>query len=355
MTLTIDRPRKVRDEDQVDLPALDAFLKSHIAGLNGSPELWQFSGGASNLTYLLGYGEREIVVRTAPRGAKAKSAHDMGREARIMAALAPHYPYVPAILATDATDDTIGQPFYAMQALRGIILRRDLPIHPALDTAGVRLLCENFVDRLVQLHKVDIHDPAVAALGKGDGYIARQISGWIDRWERSLLADSDAAADVVHWLRDRQPEHDNRCCVIHNDFRFDNVVLDAGNPTSIIGVLDWELATLGDPLMDLGSSLAYWVEAGDDPVFRSFRRQPTHAPGMLTRKEVIELYGARADIDTPAFSFYEVFGLFRLMVIIQQIHRRYAAGQTHNPQFAEFGQAARYMAQRCRMLIGNAT
>lgn len=143
--------------------------------------------------------------------------------------------------------------------------------------------------------------------------------------------------------------------MIHNDFRFDNVVLDADNPTSIIGVLDWELATLGDPLMDLGSSLAYWVQADDDPVFQSFRRQPTHAPGMLTREEIIQLYGVQAGIDTRAFSFYEVFGLFRLMVIIQQIHCRYAAGQTHNPQFAEFGQAARYMAQRCRMLIGKAT
>lgn len=182
MTLTIDRPRKVRDEDQVDLPALDAFLKSRIAGLNGLPELWQFSGGASNLTYLLCYGEREIVVRTAPRGAKAKSAHDMGREARIMAALAPHYPYVPAILAADATNETIGQPFYAMQALKGIILRRDLPVHAALDAHGVRQLCENFVDRLVQLHRVDIHDPTIAALGKGDGYIARQVAGWIGRW-----------------------------------------------------------------------------------------------------------------------------------------------------------------------------
>lgn len=354
MTATIDRPRPVRDEDQLDLAALDAYLKARIAGLRGTPTLAQYPGGASNLTYLLTYGDDEIVVRTAPRGAKAKSAHDMGREARVMAALAPHYPYVPTILTVDESHATIGQPFYAMQAVRGIILRRDMPDDLGLDAGGVRRLCEHFIERLVQLHRVDIHDPAIAALGKGDGYIARQVAGWSERWRQALLPDTDSAVDVVDWLHARQPAHDNATCVIHNDFRFDNVVLDAGNPLSIVGVLDWELATLGDPLMDLGSSLAYWVQADDDRVFQSFRRQPTHVAGMLTRAEVVALYGARTGVDVGDFSFYEVFGLFRLMVIIQQIHRRYVEGQTHNPQFAEFGKAAGYMAQRCRVLIGKA-
>jgi aminoglycoside phosphotransferase (APT) family kinase protein len=352
--MTIDRPGAVREEDQPDLRALDAFLRRHIDGLEGPPTLAQFRGGASNLTYLLSYGTREIVVRTAPRGAKARSAHDMGREARVMAALAAPYPYVPAILATDEEGVAIGQPFYAMQAIRGIILRRDLPADLALDATGVQRLCENFVDRLVQLHAVDATTPALAALGKGEGYIARQVAGWTDRWQQALLPDTDRADDVTTWLRARQPARDHACCVIHNDFRFDNVVLDGNDPLSIIGVLDWELATLGDPLMDLGCSLAYWVQADDDPVFQSFRRQPTHVPGMLTRAEVVARYGERTGVEVGDFAFYEVFGLFRLMVIIQQIHRRFVQGHTHNPQFAEFGKAAAYMAGRCRRMIGQA-
>ena len=139
--------------------------------------------------------------------------------------------------------------------------------------------------------------------------------------------------------------------MIHNDFRFDNVVLASDNPLAIIGVLDWELATIGDPLMDLGSSLAYWVQADDDAVFQSFRRQPTHEAGMLTRREVVAYYGERTGLDVSNWRFYEVFGLFRLMVIIQQIYRRFALGQTTNPQFAGFGDAARYMGMRCRRLM----
>jgi aminoglycoside phosphotransferase (APT) family kinase protein len=139
--------------------------------------------------------------------------------------------------------------------------------------------------------------------------------------------------------------------VIHNDFRFDNVVLAADHPLDIVGVLDWELATVGDPLMDLGSSLAYWVQADDDPIFQSFRRQPTHEAGMLTRHQVVAYYGERTGMDVSRWRFYEIFGLFRLMVIIQQIYRRYALGQTTNPQFAGFGDAARYMGSRCRRLM----
>lgn len=351
MTTALDQPDAVRDEDALDLQQIDAFLRERIAGLNGTPQVAQFPGGASNLTYLISYGERELVLRRPPPGAKAGSAHDMLREARVMAALKAHYPWVPTILATCAESAPGGHEFYVMERLRGSILRRELPAELGLDTNGLRQLCIAFVDRLVELHRVDATLPGLQDIGKGDGYIARQVEGWSERWRRARIDDTDACSDVLAWVAAKQPARDNASCVIHNDYRFDNVVLDPDNALRIIGVLDWEMATIGDPLMDLGGSLAYWVQADDDAVFRSFRRQPTHVPGMLTRREMVDCYAQRSGLHIDNFDFYEVFGLFRLMVIIQQIYRRYALGQTSNPQFAGFGDAARYMGERCRRII----
>lgn len=351
MSTAIDETREVRAEDQLDLAAVDAFLKQRMADLQGSPEIRQFPGGASNLTYLIRYGERELVLRRPPAGVKAKSAHDMLREAQVMAALKHAYPHMPQILARCDDPSVLGSDFYVMERLRGIILRRDLPATLGLDETGVRKLCHGFIDRLVELHQVDATQPQLAALGKGEGYVARQVAGWSERWRKALTDDSDPCEDVLAWLAQRQPAGETAICVIHNDYRFDNVVLDPANPLDIIGVLDWEMATLGDPLMDLGGSLAYWVQADDDATFQSFRRQPTHVPGMLSRAEVIAYYGERSGWRVEHFDFYEIFGLFRLMVIIQQIYRRFVLGQTSNPQFAGFGRAASYMGQRCRRLI----
>ena len=410
MTAALDQAREVREEDRLDVARVDAFLRQHIDGLHGVPTIRQFPGGASNLTYLIGYGERELVLRRPPAGVKAKSAHDMLREAHVMAALKPHYPHVPAILARCDDHTVLGHDFYVMERLRGIILRRDLPAALGLDEAGVRRLCLGFIERLVELHQVDASLPELAGLGKGEGYIARQVGGWSERWRQAKTDDTDPCEDVLAWLAAKQPPRETAICVIHNDYRFDNVVLDPGSlsgfggrgensavrgqisdalpahsgsmgrqsggnmdrtagfaarptkarqapghPLDIIGVLDWEMSTLGDPLMDLGGSLAYWVQADDDTVFQSFRRQPTHVPGMLTRREVVAHYAERSGWSVDNFDFYEVFGLFRLMVIIQQIYRRFVLGQTSNPQFAGFGQAAAYMGQRCRRLIAGSS
>lgn len=346
-----DQLRPVRDEDAFDLARIDSFLKAHIDGLEGAPKVAQFPGGASNLTYLISYADRELVLRRPPAGAKAKAAHDMLREARIISALRGSYPYVPAILARCDDAAVIGSDFYVMERLRGSILRRDLPAELGLDAEGVRKLCIAFIDRLIELHRIDVAGAGLQDLGKGEGYIARQVAGWSERYRQAMTEGADACEDVMAWLAAHQPAHDNASCIIHNDYRFDNVVLDPEDPLRVIGVLDWEMATIGDPLMDLGGSLAYWVQADDDPVFQSFRRQPTHESGMLTRREVIAYYGQKSGLDVSAFGFYEVFGLFRLMVIIQQIYRRFALGQTSNPQFAGFGDAARYMGQRCRRVI----
>lgn len=347
----LDDARALRDEDRFDVARLDAYLKEAIPGLRGDPLIRQFLGGASNLTYLLSYDDRSMVLRRPPPGAAGGGAHDMLREAGVMAALRPNYPYVPAILARCDDPAVLGTPFYAMERLEGVILRRELPTGPGFDADSVRRLCTNFIDRLIDLHGIDTTRPEIAAIGKGQGYVERQVSGWTARWDRAATPGVDACEDVIAWLRAMQPARESRLCVIHNDYRLDNVVLDPADPQHIIGVLDWEMATIGDPMMDLGGALAYWVEAGDDPDFRALRRQPSHAKGMMTRREVIEYYGAGTGADVWYFTFYEVFGLFRLMVIAQQIYRRFVLGQTTNEQFAGFGDMVRVLGLRCRRMI----
>ncbi|MEO6920208.1 MAG: phosphotransferase family protein [Collimonas sp.] len=350
----IDQAGAVRSGEELDLAKIDVFLKGVDASLEGTPAVKQFPGGASNLTYLLSYTNRELILRRPPFGAKAKSAHDMLREANIMAELKPVYPYVPAVIATCQDRAVMDSDFFVMERLRGIILRDKLPAGLTLSESDTRQLCLNVIDKMIALHQVDYHAAGLAHLGKGDGYVQRQIAGWSERYRKARTDDAVDFEDVMRWLGDKMPA-DVATCLIHNDLRFDNVVLDPGNPLQVIGVLDWEMATLGDPLMDLGNTLAYWVQADDEPQFKQMRRQPTHLPGMLTRKEVIAYYGEKTGYRTDHFDFYEIYGLFRLAVIVQQIYYRFHHGQTKNPQFAFFVHVTNYLEQRCKNLIAQST
>ncbi|MCP5334923.1 MAG: phosphotransferase family protein [Oceanospirillaceae bacterium] len=347
----IDAASKIREGEELDVAAVDQYLKQHIAGLNGTPEITQFPGGASNLTYQVTYPGRDLILRRPPFGNIPKSAHDMLREAGIMAALKPVFPYVPDILVQCSDHSVMGCDFYVMQRLIGIIPRQNMPAEVKLDAAQTRQLCLNVIDRLIELHQVDIARAGLTSLGKGEGYVARQISGWSDRYRKAKTEDATDFEKVMLWLADNQPA-DVGSCLIHNDYRFDNVVLNADNPFEVIGVLDWEMATIGDPLMDLGNTLAYWVQADDEPQFQMMRRQPTHLPGMLSRKEVVGYYLQKTGRTETDFAFYEVYGLFRLAAIIQQIYYRYFHGHTKDKRFAGFVHAARYLEQRCLRIIG---
>ncbi|HEX4943420.1 MAG TPA: phosphotransferase family protein [Usitatibacteraceae bacterium] len=349
----VDRAGGVRAGEELDAGKVDAFLKSRIAGLAGTPEIGQFSRGASNLTYLVRYPGRDLVLRRPPFGHKAKSAHDMLREARVMTALKPVYPVVPAVLAIGDDPSVMGCEFFVMERIAGIIPRQDLPAGLGFGEAQTRRLCLNVVDKLVELHAIDPQAAGLADLGKGEGYVRRQVEGWSRRFRDARTDDVSDFESVMAWLAVRRPEREVAIRVIHGDYRFDNVVLDPADPFRVIGVLDWEMATLGDPLMDLGNSLAYWVQADDDEYFRMTRRQPTNAPGMLTRAQVIEHYAARTGLPVANFDFYAVFGLFRVAVIVQQIWRRYREGATKDPQFAAFGPLVTYLDGRCRRLVAD--
>jgi aminoglycoside phosphotransferase (APT) family kinase protein len=349
----IDGASGVRDEDRFDIGAVRAWLAERGTELAEDVAVKQFGGGASNLTYSLRDGSHDLILRRPPSGQKAKGAHDMGREFRIQDGLRDVFPLVPEMVALCDDDSVIGSEFYVMQRVEGIIPRRDFPPEVSLDEKQTRELCTNALDVLIDLHQVDVDATPLASMNKGTGYVERQISGWSTRFRNAHTEDIGDYESVMTWLAEHQPD-DVASCIIHNDFRFDNLVLDKDDPTRPVGVLDWEMATVGDPLMDLGGTMAYWVQDDDDDFFRQFRRQPTNLPGMLSRPEVVDYYCERTgySVTPESWRFYEVYGLFRLGVIAQQIYYRYFHKQTSNEAYAIFGPAAQHLEVRCHQIIG---
>jgi len=342
----------VREEDAFDVDAVRTWLAAQGTELGEDVEVRQFAGGASNLTYSVRDGSHDLILRRPPGGQKAKGAHDMGREYRIQDGLAGVFPLVPAMVALCQDESVIGTDFYVMQRVDGIIPRRELPPEVEPSEERTRELCTNALDVLVDLHQIDVDATPLAAMNKGPGYVDRQISGWSTRFRNARTQDVGDYESVMGWLAEHQPA-DVAQCLIHNDFRFDNLVLAADDYARPVGVLDWEMATVGDPLMDLGGTLAYWVQEDDDEFMRDFRRQPTHLPGMFSRAEVVDYYCERTgrSLSPEQARYYEVFGLFRLGVIAQQIYYRFFHGQTSNEAYARFGPAARYLEKRCESVI----
>lgn len=349
--LPVDEPGPVRAEDAFDVGVAHRWLVEHVAALAGEPppEVLQFPGGASNLTYLLRYPGRELVLRRPPAGHKAASAHDMGREYRVQRQLAGRFPYVPEVLALCEDPTIIGSPFYVMTRLEGIILHHDLPPGLSLEPTAAGSLARRALDCLVQLHRVDPVAAGLGDLGRGPGYVGRQVAGWTARYQRARTPDVPSFDQVATWLDRNQPP-DGAMCLIHNDFRLDNLVLDAS--LEVVGVLDWEMATVGDPMMELGAVLSYWVQADDDDVLRRFKLQPSDVPGMPTRAQVAAYYCERSGRSVDDWTFYEVFGLFRLAGIMQQIYYRYFHGQTTNPAFEDYATLVTYLETRCRAVSG---
>jgi aminoglycoside phosphotransferase (APT) family kinase protein len=334
----------VRDEDRFDIAKMHAWLRPFI-NQDQLPEVKQFRSGASNLTYLLSYPDRELVLRKPPVGTKAASAHDMNREFLIQSRLQSVFPLVPKMIALCQDHSVMGSDFYVMEYVKGQIFRRDIP--EDITSSDISVMADSLIKGLVELHAVD--SSILAELNKGPGYVHRQVEGWSKRYRNALTDDVPTAEKLMAWLAANQP-NDIDSCIIHGDWRIDNVVFDLEN-ARIKGVLDWELATVGDPLMDLGSALAYWVDRDDEAAFASLRRQPSHLPGMPTRDEFVARYLELSGRKCDDFTFYEVFGLFRLAVIIQQIWARFRLGQTTNPAFAGFGAAVNTLINRAEEKI----
>lgn len=347
----IDIGGAVRTGEELDIAAVENWLKGQGVDLQGSVELTQYSGGASNWTYRLKYDNVDLILRRPPKGTKAKSAHDMGREYHVQKNLSPFYPVLPEMVALCQDETIIGCDFYVMKRLEGIIPRAHLPKDIYVQEAQVRELCTHVIDKLIELHQVPYQGTALESLGKGEGYCRRQVEGWDARFEKAKTLNVPSFRYVRKWLKAHIPA-DSTTCVIHNDWRFDNLILDPSHPTQVIGVLDWEMATLGDPMMDLGSALAYWVEDSDNALFKATRRQPTHLKGMFTRQQVVAYYLEKTGLEVKNWTFYEVFGIFRLAVIAQQIYYRYYHKQTRNPAFKDFWILIHALHLRALKLIG---
>ncbi|HSS49694.1 MAG TPA: phosphotransferase family protein [Thermoanaerobaculia bacterium] len=346
----IDSTRAVRPGEEIDAAPLAAWLKERLPGVEGPIAVEQFPGGHSNLTYLLRFSDRELVLRRPPFGSKVKTAHDMGREYRVLSRLYTLYPKAPQALLHCDDPEVIGAPFYLMERMRGIILRQQKPpagidLHPQ----RMRAISEAAVDGLAELHAVDYRAVGLDDLGHPEGYVARQVAGWSERWRRSRTDDIPELDRAAAWLADHQPA-ETGAALIHNDYKYDNLVLHPMELERIVAVLDWEMATVGDPLMDLGTSLGYWMDPDDAPALRLLPAGPTTLPGNLRRAEVVERYAATGR-DVSNILFYYVFGLFKIAVIAQQIYFRYQQGLTKDERFAALIGAVRILGHTAAQAI----
>ncbi len=331
----IDQPGEVREEERLDLEKLRAFLDRTLPGARGPVEVAQFGKGHSNLTYLIRAAGREMVLRRAPFGARIKTAHDMRREFTILSALEKVYPKAPRPIAFCDDEGVIGAPFYLMERVRGVILRGNrapegLDLGPEL----MRSLSCALVDDLASLHAIDVVATGLASLGHPEGYVGRQVKGWTERYFRAKTDEIAAVEEAAAWLGRNMPG-ESGAALIHNDYKYDNLVLDPANLARIVAVLDWEMATVGDPLMDLGTTLGYWVDPDDEEELRALPLGPTALPGNLSRRELVERYARKSGRDVGSVLFHYVFALFKIAVIAQQIYKRFKDGFTHDPRFGQ--------------------
>jgi aminoglycoside phosphotransferase (APT) family kinase protein len=344
----VDKTRAVRAGEELDVVKLERFLHQAIPGLAGPLAIEQFPSGHSNLTYLLKVGDRELVLRRPPFGSKVKTAHDMGREHRILSRLHAVYPRAPEPLAYSDDESIVGAPFYVMERIRGLILRRSPPPGLELGPALIRALSESLIDGLAELHSLDWVAAGLGDLGHPEGYVVRQVTGWTKRYQDSKTDDIPDVEQIAAWLAERMERVAGKsgAALIHNDWKYDNLVLDPNDPTRIIGVLDWEMSTIGDPLMDLGTTLAYWVEANDPDELKMFAFGPTYLPGSLSRLELAERYARKTGRDVSDLLFYFCFALFKTAVVAQQIYYRYAKGLTKDDRFAMMIVGVRLLSQQ---------
>lgn len=346
----LDQTAQIRPGEELDLGRLSAYLRATLPVPVDTLAVEQFPGGHSNLTYLVRVDGQEYVLRRPPFGNQVKSAHDMGREFRVLSALAPVFPPAPRPVLYCDDPSVLGAPFYLMERRRGIVLRRMLPEDFRLDAATASELSAALLDTLAALHRLDYRAIGLGEFGKPEGYVARQVRGWTERYhaaETEAIPEMDA---VAVWLAEHLPP-ERGAAVIHNDFKFDNLLLDPERPSRVVAVLDWEMATIGDPLMDLGTALAYWVEPNDPAEFRAVALGPTTLPGMWSRARLVDEYAHRTGVAVENVDFYFVYGLFKLAGVLQQIYARFVRGHTHDERFAGMNRTVAILARQAARVV----
>lgn len=344
------RPEQVNDlqdprpDEGLDSGALAPFLADELEGADQPMRVQQFTGGMANLTYLLCFGDtHEYVLRRPPMGHYAPTAHDMSREYKVLSVLFPVFRYAPQVYLYVVDEGIIGAPFLVMERRKGIVVRRAMPSSYArLPNAG-RLLSERLVDVLVEFHSVDYRTIGLSELGRPAGYIARQVEGWYRRWNGAKLDDNPVVEELYSWLVENMPESPAPT-LVHNDYKLDNTIFADDDPARMTALLDWDMCTLGDPLLDLATLLTYWTEPGDPEHLLQLTPMPTGGYGFLTRKQIIARYAERSGRDVGDIRFYQALAHFRWMVFMQQMYFRYVKGMTEDHRFKHLDETARLLA-----------
>ncbi len=363
-----------RPDERLDTSRLEPYLRAHLEGAQGPLAVRQFAGGKANLTYLLRFtptlpspasggglgrgrfGAQEFVLRRPPLGPIPPGAHDMRREHRVLSVLHRRFSPAPRSLLLCEDESVIGAVFIVEERRHGFVIRDDIPPEFADRPALNRRIGEALVDALADLHLVPPREIGLDDLGRPEGYVERQLAGWVRRWQAAQGGDeaeraAAAMAPVLEWLGRHQP-NSHGAALLHNDYRLDNCLLDSGDPGHIAAVLDWDMCTQGDPLADLGYLLNYWVEPGDDPVWREIAAMPTWREGFPSRADAIQRYAARTGFAVAAIGWHQVFAAFKLAVIIQQIYIRFVRGQTQDQRFRFYWRRVLGLAAKARVLAG---
>ncbi|MFQ5512981.1 MAG: phosphotransferase family protein [Myxococcota bacterium] len=340
----------IRPGEELDEARVEAYLKAQIPGLNGPMEVLQFPGGHANLTYLVRFGERELVLRRPPLGPVAPRSHDMAREYRVLSRLADHFPPAPHAYLLCEDPEIVGATFIVMERRRGIVVRFSVPPEIDRHPDARRRMSHALIDVMADFHDVDYEAIGLGDLGHPEGFIERQVRGWKQRWERAKHEERPRFDEMHRWLVSEMPKS-ARAGLVHNDLKFDNVMLDPKDPGHVVAILDWDMTTLGDPLVDLGTLLCYWAQA-DDPDVRGATPSVTAQPGFPTRAEITSRYAERRGIAVESLVWYEAFGLWKTAVVLQQIYIRYLRGQTRDERFVYLGERVPALVEAAATVAG---
>ena len=351
--MSLDDTAAVRPGEELDRDKLSAYLQGKLDHPLDPLVVKQFPGGHSNLTYCISAAGREYVLRRPPLGPLPPRAHDMAREYRVLKQIAPHFEPAPEVYLLCEDDSVLGAPFYLMERRRGITIWRDVPPDIEAHKDYARRISEAFIDCLAELHSIDIRRYGLEAMGRPQGFLERQVTGWSKRWEAARTEPLNEMDRLSEWLTQQRPAS-QAPTIVHNDYKLDNLMLDPADPGHITAVLDWEMTTVGDPLVDLGIVLCYWSDPNDPATRKEAIWPVTAAPGWLSRRDLMKRYASASGRDLSLAPYYEVFGLFKLAVVLQQIYYRYYTGQTRDQRFANFPHRIRGLAEAATLVMETA-